>query len=265
MSSQPLPPPDHIGPNWVEVLDSALAQGRVGLAWQPVLRSCHRPFIAFHEGLLRLRLPSGAPVLAAAFIDDVENTPVGRALDRRALAVALQLLAVDPRLRLSINIAPATMTDTHWNDMLARAGLFNPAVPERLIVEVTERAAMQDPDRTLAFLARNRAFGCSFAIDDFGAGQTAFAYFRKFRFDMVKIDGQFIHGLDTNPDNAVLVDALVRIARHFEMLTIAEFIENRAEARAATALGVDCLQGFYCGHAGDAPIVLATGALSATG
>lgn len=238
------------------MVDSALLDGRIGLAWQPVLRAGPHQLIAFHEGLLRLRLPSGEVLRAGAFIDAVEQGPLGRALDRLALRQTLDLLAADPRLRLSVNLAVESMHDPGWNAILAHAAKQNPSLCERLIIELTERGAMRDPDSTLEFLSRGRKLGCSFAIDDFGAGQTAFSHFRRFRFDMVKIDGQFIRNLHTNPDHAVLVEVLVRLARHFDMITVAEFVENADEAQAAAALGVDCLQGYHCGHAGDAPIVL---------
>jgi len=240
------------------IVTSALNDGRIGLAWQPVLRCDSKGMIAFHEGLMRLRLPSGEVLRASSFIDEVENTPLGSELDREALRITLQLLSADPRVRLSVNISASTMLDMEWNAILADAAAREPELPERLIVELTERGAMRDPDSTIDFLARNRKLGCAFAIDDFGAGQTAFAYFRRFRFDMVKIDGEFIRDLHRNPDHAVLVEVLVRLAQHFDMLTVAEFIENADEARAAAALGVDCLQGYYCGHAGDAPILLDT-------
>ncbi|MEX0970567.1 MAG: EAL domain-containing protein [Paracoccaceae bacterium] len=234
----------------------ALHDERIGLAWQPVMRGGPQGHVSFYEGLLRLRCPNGAVMRAGEFIEAVEGTQLGRALDRRALSLALELLAADRRLRLSINISPNSMHDNGWNALLAQAARQDPSLPERLIIELTERSAMRDPDETLAFLERNRKLGCSFAIDDFGAGQTAFAYFRRFRFDMVKIDGQFIRDLHKNPDNAILVKVLVELAQHFDMLTVAEFVENEDEASAATALGVDCLQGYYCGHAGDVPLVI---------
>tara|TARA_R110000850_G_scaffold11280_1_gene38757 strand:- start:2238 stop:3032 length:795 start_codon:yes stop_codon:yes gene_type:complete len=255
MHSRTAPDPNQTARS-VALVTDALQHGRIGLAWQPVLRSGPQGMVAFYEGLLRLRCANGEVMRAGEFIDAVEATPLGRALDRRALGVALDLLAADRRLRLSVNIGPKTMHDEGWNALLVQAARQDPGVPERLIVELTERSAMQDPDETIAFLDRNRKLGCSFAIDDFGAGQTAFAYFRRFRFDMVKIDGEFIRDLHKNPDNAMLVKVLVQLARHFDMLTVAEFIENELEARAATALGVDCLQGYYCGRAGDVPLVM---------
>jgi EAL domain-containing protein (putative c-di-GMP-specific phosphodiesterase class I) len=93
-----------------------------------------------------------------------------------------------------------------------------------------------------------RATGCAFALDDFGAGATGFRYFRDFRFDIVKIDGAFVQGVATARDAQVLVECLTAVARHFEMLTVAERVETEADAAWLTALGVDCLQGYLYGR-----------------
>ena len=76
----------------------------------------------------------------------------------------------------------------------------------------------------------------------FGSGHTALCYFKGIMFDVLKIDGQFIKSIDSDPDNQALVRAMIDIAKHFDMLTVAEFVETRAEAE---TLGADCLQGFY--------------------
>ena len=78
-----------------------------------------------------------------------------------------------------------------------------------------------------------RATGCAFALDDFGAGATGFKYFRDFRFDMVKIDGSFVDGVARARDAQVLIECLAAVARHFEMLTVAERVEEPGRRRLA--------------------------------
>ena len=85
----------------------------------------------------------------------------------------------------------------------------------------------------------------SFALDDFGSGHTALRYFNDFKFDVLKIDGQFIKSINSDPDIQALVRAMIDIAKHFDMLTVAEFVETRAEVETLIAVGADCLQGFY--------------------
>ncbi len=101
----------------------------------------------------------------------------------------------------------------------------------RLIIEITEASAMSAPTLARAFMHDLRGRGISFALDDFGAGNTSFGYFRTFRFDIVKIDGQFIRNIHKDSDNQVLLAALCSLAQHFNMFTVAEQVETQAERR----------------------------------
>ncbi len=106
---------------------------------------------------------------------------------------------------------------------------------------------MLEPARTLDFMDRLRRQGCAFALDDFGMGHTSFGSLRDFRFDIIKIDGSFITDVTTNPDSRFFVSKLVEIGAHFDMMTVAEFVQGPAEARILRDLGVEYFQGFYFG------------------
>ena len=137
------------------------------------------------------------------------------------------------------------MKDSIWLSILEAA---ESCVCERLIIEITEGTAMSDVDLTTAFMHKVRHKGCSIALDDFGAGATSFRYSKDFLFDFVKIDGMFIKDLSFNKDNQVLVRALIDISQHFELVTVAEFVETDDDAKMATKLGIDCLQGYLIGE-----------------
>jgi EAL domain-containing protein (putative c-di-GMP-specific phosphodiesterase class I) len=233
----------------------ALAQGRIGFHYQPVVRAAAPRFPAFFEMLARLAPASGPLLPAAAFLPHVEDGPLGRAIDRLALAAALAALRADPGLRLSVNMSPLSMGDPDWLGVLGAVAASGDGTPGRLILEITETAALEHSDQTLDFMAHVRRFGCAFALDDFGAGATGFRHFRDFRFDMVKIDGAFVQGVSRSPDAQVLVDCLVRVARHFEMMTIAERVERPEDAAWLRAAGVDCLQGYRYGRPAAAPVL----------
>ena len=100
------------------------------------------------------------------------------------------------------------------------------------------------PELVVSFMDDLQRRGISFAIDDFGAGYTALRHFKDFSFDVLKIDGQFCQGIAGDPDNQVLVGAMVKIAEQFDMFTVAEMVESREDAECLAALGIDCLQGF---------------------
>ncbi|MBP7003481.1 EAL domain-containing protein [Amaricoccus sp.] len=226
----------------------ALAQGRVIFHYQPVVRADAPGFPAFFEMLARIALPGGRTLPAAAFLPHVEGGPLGRAIDLLALEAALAALAADPTLRLSVNMSPLSMGDADWLAAIAAAAARDPRVTARLIVEVTETAALVDPGLTRDFMDHVRGFGCAFALDDFGAGATGFRHFRDFRFDMVKIDGAYVQGVARSADSRALVDCLVRLARHFDMTVVAERVECDADADCLRAAGVDCLQGYRYGR-----------------
>lgn len=226
----------------------ALLQGRLVFHYQPVVRAGHPAMPAFHEMLARLRLPNGQILAAGAFLPAVEAGPLGRAIDRLALEQGVQALAADPGLRLSVNVSPLSMGDEEWLAVFARAAQAGRGVLGRLILEITEDAAMRDVAQTVDFMDHVRASGCAFALDDFGAGATGFRYFRDFRFDMVKIDGAFVRGVHAARDSQVLVECLAAVARHFEMTTVAEQVESEADAAWLAAAGIDCLQGYLYGR-----------------
>ncbi len=238
----------------------ALAQGRMGFHFQPVVQARNPRFPAFFEMLARLGLPNGQVLSAAAFMPCVESLELGREIDRLALAAALDALRADRALRVSVNMSPLTMGDADWLAQLGAAAQEDRALTGRLILEITETDALENSDQTLDFMGHVRGLGCAFALDDFGAGATGFRHFRNFRFDMVKIDGSFIKDVQASPDAQILVECLVSVARHFEMLTVAERVETTAEAAWLNAAGVDCLQGYLYGRpAATATLAAGTG------
>ena len=229
----------------------ALAQGRLTFHYQPVVRADNPRFVAFHEMLARLRLPDGKLLAAGAFLPLVGEGELGREIDRLALREALAALAADPRLRLSINVSPRTMGDPDW--LASLAAETRRSVTGRLILEVTEDSAIAEVDQTRDFMTHARSFGCAFALDDFGAGATGFRHFRELRFDLVKLDGDFARGIHRMRDAQVLVECLAAVARHFEMMVVAERIEEEADAQWLRGQGVDCFQGYLFGRPAEQP------------
>lgn len=229
----------------LEMVRSALEHKQVMLAYQPIMASTGD--VAFYEGLIRVLDETGRIIPAREFINVIEETEMGRIVDCLALEKGLRALRKNPTLRLSINMSARSIGYGRWKRVLDRNLRNDPTLGERLIMEITETSAMLVPELVIAFMADLQERGVCFALDDFGAGYTSFRYLRDFYFDMIKIDGQFIRGIAHNPDNQVLVRALVSIAQHFDMFTIAEFVENSDDATFLVENGIDCLQGYYFG------------------
>jgi EAL domain-containing protein (putative c-di-GMP-specific phosphodiesterase class I) len=225
----------------------ALSNGDLVIAYQPVVSATGKNRAAFHECLVRVRERSGNLIAAAKFMPAIEQLGLATLIDRQVLVLALDALAHRPGIRVSVNIFPQTMQDAQWMILFNEGTSRDPTLAERLIIEVTETAAMLEPARTLEFMARLRRHGCAFALDDFGMGHTSFGSLRDFRFDIIKIDGSFITDVTTNADSRFFVAKLVEIGRHFDMMTVAEFVQGPAEARILRDLGVEYFQGFYFG------------------
>ena len=225
----------------------AVTTGRGMLAYQPVMQVDHTDRPAFYEGLIRILDETGRVVPLSDFMPYAEATDLGRQIDCLSLSLGLQTLVANPDLRLSINMSARSMNHPEWLETLHWGTGTDDRIAERLVLEVTESSAMGLPDLVIPFMREWQARGVSFAIDDFGAGYTSFRYLRDFCFDMIKIDGQFIRDIAHHPDNQVLVAALISIAHHFDMFTVAEAVETADEADFLARMGVDCLQGFHFG------------------
>lgn len=231
----------------MDMVRDAIATKRARLAWQPVVLARDPTRVAFHEGLIRILDHQNRVIPARDFIDAVEAHEIGRQIDCLALEIGLNTLARHPGLRISINMSARSIGYPRWMRVLKRGLAAGPTIGERLILEITESSAMLVPELVISFMEELQREGIAFAMDDFGSGYTAIRFFKDFCFDILKIDGQFIRNIHTDPDNAALVGALMSIGRHFHMFTVAEAVETAAEAQVLQALGVDCLQGYLFG------------------
>ncbi|MNS76297.1 Cyclic di-GMP phosphodiesterase YfgF [compost metagenome] len=124
----------------------------------------------------------------------------------------------------------------------------------RLIVEVTETAALADIAAANRRLSALRDAGIKVCIDDFGAGSAAFDYLRGLSVDAVKIDGAFVRDIDRDARTRTLIGHLVELCGSLGMTTIAEMIETEDAARAVQDLGVNYGQGWLFGRAEAEPV-----------
>ena len=229
----------------MEMVRAAIEHKNTLLAFQPVMMSNDPTKVGFYEGLIRVLDETGRIIPAKDFIEVIEGTELGHKIDALSLNMGLKALFENQNLRLSINMSAQSIGFGPWKQNFFRWIERDKTIAERLILEITESSAMGSPQSVVKFMDEFQLLGVSFALDDFGSGHTALRYFKDFFFDVLKIDGQFIKSIDTDPDNQALVKAMIGIAKHFDMLTVAEFVETRAEAETLIALGTDCLQGYF--------------------
>jgi diguanylate cyclase (GGDEF)-like protein len=227
---------------------TALNDRRILLAYEPVVDTGTRQ-TAFYECLMRIMRADGSVIPASEIIPIAERLGLVRLLDHRVLELVIAELAAHPQIRASFNVSPASTTDPDWWTRLGALLRQHPDVAPRLIVEITEMAAIHDIDDTRGFVTRVKDLGCRIAIDDFGAGYTSFRNLRKLGVDIVKIDGAYVQNLTRSEDDRSFVRTLIELGQRLGIETVAEWVQDEQAAEILASWGCHYLQGALIGRA----------------
>ncbi|MFO1345490.1 MAG: EAL domain-containing protein [Rhodocyclaceae bacterium] len=150
-------------------------------------------------------------------------------------------------LTIAVNVSPVQIRRDDLpgrvRQVLKKTGL--PA--EALELEITESLMMGEDTQVLETLAALKSIGLKLAIDDFGTGYSNLAYLKRFNVDRLKIDQSFVRNIDSKPDAAVIVNAVIGMGRRLGLNTLAEGVETEAERDALRAAGCDDIQGYLLG------------------
>jgi EAL domain-containing protein (putative c-di-GMP-specific phosphodiesterase class I) len=242
--------PPHSRP-WLERLRRALRGGQFELHYQPIV-ALGSGEVSHYEALVRLAdEPGGRLVAPGAFLPAAERHGLVCAIDRLVVCRVAALLGSGTGsggARVALNLSALSITDegmlAHIEHQLARHGVD----PARLVLEITETAAISDMPRAIDFCEGAQALGCAIALDDFGVGFGSLYYAKRLPFRYLKIDGDFVRGLCTGAHDRVMVRAIVEIARGMGRETIAEYVGDEPTMRLLGELGVDYAQGFQVGR-----------------
>ena len=227
---------------------AALNERRIFLAYETVAHTAdRRP--AFYECLMRVRRADGSLLGAGEVIPVAERLGLVRLLDHRVLELVVDEMVATPALQASVNVSPGSTTDPNWWTGLGSLLRAHPSVAERLIVEITESAAIHDIDETRGFVTRVKDFGCRIAIDDFGAGYTSFRNLRKLGVDIVKVDGAFVQNMIRSEDDRAFVHTLIDLGKRLKLATVAEWVQDEETAELLQSWGCDYIQGALIGLA----------------
>jgi diguanylate cyclase (GGDEF)-like protein len=230
-----------------EQVTEAMKDERLVFAYQPIV-DAGTHVVSSYECLLRMYSPEGELIPAGQFVPVVERLGLMRTLDRRSLDLTLQTLEMNPEVTLAFNISGVTAADRGWLRTFIASLKDRSELASRLIVEITETAALHDLEDSARFVSIMRDLGCQVAIDDFGAGYTTFRHLKALTVDIVKIDGSFVRNLAENTENQLFIRNLLSLARAFNLITVAECVETIEDAEILEREGVDQLQGYYFGR-----------------
>lgn len=235
-------------------LRRAINENELELYYQPKINAETRR-ICGAEALLRWNHPERGLLPPAEFIGLAEKFGLINALGNWVVREASRTLGswqrrggVLEQLDLSINASSYQFRDRGFaeavSSMIARHGYR----PERLIVEITETAAMERAPQQLGVMEALSGLGVRLSIDDFGTGYSSLSYLGNLPIKEIKIDRSFITNLEAGSDSEKIVWAILDLARRLGLHVVVEGVETEVTARHIAAMGAPCLQGYFYGR-----------------
>ncbi|MET3123534.1 diguanylate cyclase (GGDEF)-like protein/PAS domain S-box-containing protein [Oxalobacteraceae bacterium GrIS 2.11] len=234
---------------WTDRIGKALDEELFVLFAQRIM-----PIAVGHKGvhaevLLRMVDTDGTYILPGAFFPAAERFHLASRIDRWVVRHAIDWMRECPSIEsietLSINLSGQSVGDRSFHrwagEQLREAG---PAICQKLCIEITETAAVTNLADAAIFIDHLRAAGVKVALDDFGAGTSSFGYLKSLSVDYLKIDGQFVRDMVTDPLDEEAVRCFTNVARVVGVKTVAEFVESQEILDRLRSIGVDFAQGF---------------------
>lgn len=235
-------------------LRRALEREELVVHYQPIVGVADGALHGF-EALVRWEHPERGLVMPGAFIPVIEDSDlivsVGALVLRRAAAQLALWRSEHPReqaLSISVNVAARQLRDPAFVQLVRRVLVETSLPPETVTLEITESTMVEDSAASRGTLAQLRALGVGLAVDDFGTGYSSLRYLKEFPMTSVKIDRAFVDGLGTDPDDEVIVEAVLAMTHALGLTVVAEGVETLAQRERLLALGCDAAQGYLFGR-----------------
>jgi diguanylate cyclase (GGDEF)-like protein len=230
-------------------LRHALARNEFCLYFQPLIDPLSGQVVSV-EALLRWMHPEQGLIMPGRFIDIAEETGLIQQIGEWVFWAACRQLGVlraagVSGVKMSINVSASQMHGDVLQNMIRHAVDEVGLQPSELAFEITESAAMQQPDETVRILDILHDMGVQLAIDDFGTGYSSLTYLRMFPIDYLKLDQSFVNEIGQSAEGATICDATIGLAHNLGMKIVAEGVETHEQLDYLVARGCDEIQGYY--------------------
>ncbi|OFA03114.1 EAL domain-containing protein [Duganella phyllosphaerae] len=233
---------------WVSRLNEAFEQQYFRLYTQPIVGLGEHGSDHL-EVLIRIQPAKGDLILPGAFIPAAERYDMMNAIDRWVIRAVCRHAgeSASAPVEYSINLSGTSLADESLHDYIVEQFREFNVAPQHICFEITETAVIANLIKAQEFMARLKALGCRFSLDDFGSGLSSFAYLKALPVDFLKIDGVFIRDIATNSINRAMVKAINEVGHVMGLRTVAEYVEDDATLDVVRDLGVDYAQGYAVG------------------
>ena len=237
-------------------LREAVERNEFTVVYQP-LADFQSGRISGMEALLRWNSPEQGAIPPSTFIPLAEETGTIRAIGQWVLRQVCRDIRAwsDQGLEVplvAVNVSAVQFRDAHYIASV-RAVLDECGVaPQRLFLEVTESALMDDVQRCEAVLAELKTMGFGLSLDDFGTGYSSLSYLKRYPFDKVKIDQSFVREIDSNEVDAVIVKVIIAMAHGLGLKVVAEGVETEKQCEIMRSNVCDEIQGYFLSRPVDA-------------
>ena len=232
---------------WIAVITRAFEahrfvlfrQEKVALG-QPAGKSRH------YEILIRMRGEDGAVISPGEFLPAAERYGLAPSFDRWVVRNVFAYLDTHPEdtACYALNLSGRSLSDPGTAEFVLDEIAQYHFDPARISFEVTETAAIDSLDACERLILTLKSRGIQFALDDFGRGQSSFGYLKRLPVATLKIDGEFVRGLDIDREKLAIVKAMHTLAHELGKQTVAEQVETESELACLKAMGVDFVQGY---------------------
>jgi len=230
-------------------LRQALAGGEFALHYQPQIDLASGRILGA-EALLRWHSPRRGLMLPDEFISIAEDcgliVPIGDWVLQEACRQAVHWQQAGlPELTVAVNLSAMQFRRGNLQQSVVQALSASGLAPDLLELELTESILITEAEFARETLRNLRSLGIRFAIDDFGTGYSSLAYLKRFPIDKLKIAQTFVQGMDSNPEDAAIVHAVIQMARALKLKTIAEGAETAKTIEHLRLHHCDEVQGDY--------------------
>jgi len=228
-------------------LHDAIANDDITLLFQPQLALASGR-IAAVEALVRWEHPGLGLLSAETLLETAASAELaiklGRYIRARAMTIASRWTGSLGRLRLSVNVTAADLADPGFAEALEQAIATSGFPRQRVILEVTEGALIEDMRSAVNLLGALRNSGIRVALDDFGTGYSSLAWLARLPVDAIKLDRSFTLGLTGSARERVVVETVVRLSKQLGLNVVAEGVEDDNQFEAVRLAGCDSVQGY---------------------